>query len=457
MGEHASISPSSQERRFNCPLSDVISRQLPHPPSSEYAREGTLCHEVSEKLLLGGVVDPDDYSAEMIETAKAYVAFCKGAEREVKALHTGQDAQSFPELKVIIDKGRDIWGTADFVLIYEDSSGDYKAKIIDLKYGKGKVVDSQDNAQLLCYGLGVKNTAKTRLNIDIKEVSINIYQPRIHYKNDWTLKDIKAFLAQYSGEGAHTYTSSRLEQFEQELYANVDFINKKAEELGDKALELITIDELNVGDWCAFCPVKYHGLCKALKKPVIDATNKKLKGILDKIDNLPKKKANKIEKIKDLKECGVLGINEILKLVALFKELKPIAGALEEYLKVELLKGSRLPHARLEPKRFSRVYIDDEAAVVRVLEDLGIEPYQVKKTLTPITQVERKLGRNALEPFGILVKERQVISESDLKVELDVDGVFGLFENRQEGLAFDVKRKLTKVTNGANDGKEEKK
>ena len=77
-------------------------------------------------------------------------------------------------------ESRDCFGTADMVVV--DS---HKIHIIDLKLGKGVVVDAEQNVQLMIYGLGVLDMLGFLYEIDT--VELTIVQPRIEHFSTWEI------------------------------------------------------------------------------------------------------------------------------------------------------------------------------------------------------------------------------------------------------------------------------
>ena len=75
---------------------------------------------------------------------------------------------------------KDCFGTADMVVV--DS---HKIHIIDLKLGKGVVVDAEQNVQLMIYGLGVLDMLGFLYEIDT--VELTIVQPRIEHFSTWEI------------------------------------------------------------------------------------------------------------------------------------------------------------------------------------------------------------------------------------------------------------------------------
>lgn len=64
-----------------------------------------------------------------------------------------------------------MFGTGDCLIIANKT-----LYIIDLKYGRGVLVDAEDNPQMMLYALGALNIFDALY--DIEEVEMTIFQPR---------------------------------------------------------------------------------------------------------------------------------------------------------------------------------------------------------------------------------------------------------------------------------------
>lgn len=124
----------------------------------------------------------DYYSDELLEAVDDYVEYNIGQIEQARK--DCDDPFIGVELKVsLAHRIRDCFGTADMVVV--DS---HKIHIIDLKLGKGVVVDAEQNVQLMIYGLGVLDMLgfymrSTRWNLPSSSRELNIfplgrYQPR---------------------------------------------------------------------------------------------------------------------------------------------------------------------------------------------------------------------------------------------------------------------------------------
>lgn len=189
---HAKLSASGASRWATCPGSVQMEEGIPDK-ESVYAQEGTLAHEMSE-LKLKHYLDPKGfgkrklnaaikklkenelYQAEMESYTDTYVDFIK------------EKALSFPsnpyiEIEKRVDFSRWVdggFGTCDCVLIHGST-----LSIIDLKYGKGVPVSSEQNEQLILYALGAYDAFNLIYNLD--KIELNIVQPRINIFSTWEI------------------------------------------------------------------------------------------------------------------------------------------------------------------------------------------------------------------------------------------------------------------------------
>lgn len=171
---HAILSASSSSRWLACPPSAKLNAELPDIVS-DYARVGTLAHEIAQckiNQMLGIPVDDprenlDFYDSEMEECTESY------------AQYVAEEMAKYKEPVVIVEQRLDFskyvpggFGTSDLSII-----ADHVLTVIDLKYGKGMKVSAEHNSQIMLYALG----ALEMFNIlyDINEIKMVIFQPRI--------------------------------------------------------------------------------------------------------------------------------------------------------------------------------------------------------------------------------------------------------------------------------------
>jgi hypothetical protein len=142
MSGHSRFGASATHRWMRCPGSVKATEGMPNP-SSPFAQEGTMLHEVAANTLEGL---PHEYALtdEQQEVVDLYVNLVR-AEAEGGTL--------FVEQKFKLPHHPEFWGTADAVI----DCGNV-LKVIDLKAGRGVAVEAdyagKINPQLGFYALG---------------------------------------------------------------------------------------------------------------------------------------------------------------------------------------------------------------------------------------------------------------------------------------------------------------
>lgn len=244
MRAHAVLSPSGSARWIHCAGSVQMESGEEDVPTP-HAIEGTKAHNLAEHCLRFGP-HPLDVTAfpipdepwlfvpvdeEMRTEVAKYVDYCL----TLALIHGGEQfIESQVSLEYLGWPGEHIWGTADFVLVTD--AGDIH--IVDLKYGKGVVVDAEGNSQLSIYALGavLKHLAKDE-EVGLptgRTVTIHVVQPRVR------------------GPQTHTLRVEELYEW-------------WSTELGFQAGRALDpkISELVPGEHCRFCKAAYR--CPALQ------------------------------------------------------------------------------------------------------------------------------------------------------------------------------------------------
>jgi hypothetical protein len=177
---HATWSASASDRLWACPGSLALTAGLPDK-ESEAAAWGTACHQLAEKCLRRPTMDAIDYlgttektkkhsfvvDEEMAECAQTYVTYVLG--REAKGPNKLLIEQKFSLAK--INPPFDAGGTGDAVILDRTNK---LIEIVDLKGGRGVVVEAVGNKQLRTYALG----AVLANPGDWRTVRVTIVQPR---------------------------------------------------------------------------------------------------------------------------------------------------------------------------------------------------------------------------------------------------------------------------------------
>ncbi len=184
MGRHAVLSASSSHRWTKCTPAARLELEFDDNESSA-AAEGTAAHALAEHKLRKALkmrskkpLSPFDCD-EMDEYTDAYVDFV--LEQLELANQTCSDPLVLIEQHLDFSKYvPDGFGTGDCIII-----SDKTLHIIDLKYGMGIIVNSEQNSQMMLYSLGALEIYDSLYDID--EVSMTVFQPRRDNVSTWTI------------------------------------------------------------------------------------------------------------------------------------------------------------------------------------------------------------------------------------------------------------------------------
>lgn len=201
MGAHARFSPSSGKRYLSCPPSLRLEEQF-EDEQSPYAAEGSAGHAMAEYLINKHLKKrtrhpvSDYYTEELMEAVEEYASYCIGQIEQARAV-CGSPFISVEQKVSLEEHIEGCFGTADMVIVT-----DGKLQIIDLKLGKGVVVDAEENIQLMIYGQGVLDMVSALY--DISTVELTIVQPRLEHFSTWEISadDLRKWTAEVLEPGA---------------------------------------------------------------------------------------------------------------------------------------------------------------------------------------------------------------------------------------------------------------
>lgn len=373
--KHALLSPSSAERWLACTPSARLGEKYPDT-AGEAAKEGTIAHALGEALIryeaeiiseevylkeISEIEQSEYYNADMLELMEEYKDFVMEA-YQVAALRT-------PDAELIIEDKLDLtkwveggFGTADAQII-----ADGTLNIIDLKYGRGVRVEAEGNKQMMLYAIGAVEKAK--IFYDIKEVTMTIYQPRLH--------NISTYLL--SVDGLYKFAEEELKPKAAQAY----------EGKGDFA----------VGDHCRFCKAKPR--CRAY--------------------------ADEQKKIAqyDFKNAEELSDDEIAEILSKADDVASWLKDVQSYaLNVAVNEGKKFKGFKVVQGQSRRRYINEDDVVSKLLENGYEEALLFEKKLLGITAMEKTISKkqfNAL--LGDLVEKPEgnptLVVESDKRPEWD--------------------------------------
>jgi hypothetical protein len=347
---HARLGGSSAYRWMACPGSINLIDSLPdadRDQTSPYAAEGTAAHNLAEDALqvngrcadfVGRVYEVDGHEitvdADMADAVQEYVTRVQRA-RGPHALHIEQQF----DLSAL-NPPCPMFGTADAAIWNADNR---VMDVWDLKFGRGVVVEAQDNPQLLYYALGAVLALKVRPDL----IRVHIVQPRADHP-----------------EGPHRqaeYTWDDLLAFRREL------MDAAHATLADDA-------PLQAGDHCRFCPAK--AVCPEQYNNAVAVAQIEF--------DVP------AEQTVTLLAPEQLSQDQILTVLDKAPMIEDWFASIRAHVQSRLESGEEVPGWKLVPKRAMRRWADPEAAerwLRRRLKMAGT----YKKTLVSPAQAEQAL------------------------------------------------------------------
>lgn len=347
--EHSKLfSPSASARLLTCPGSAKASEGIPDQESL-FAAEGHDAHALAEIRLcerLGlqtneKIEDLTFYNQEMEDYISDYVSYV--LEKVASIKKDCPDATVLIEQKVAaVRYDESLFGSTDVAII-----ADKVLTIIDLKYGRGVLVNAKENTQEMCYGLCAMETFGNLY--DIEDINLCIFQPRLSNVSEWSLT-VK------------------------ELY-------KWADEILKPGIEKIRAgsEEFHPSRHCVFCKAK--PLCKALRDQNLELAKHEFRPAFLMDDS-------EIEEVLDKADDFVNWINSV-----------------KEFALEDAIKGKKYDHYKLVEGRSNRKYVD-ETKVINVVKEAGYNPYEEK--LLSVTGMQSRLGKARFEELlgNLVVKPR---------------------------------------------------
>lgn len=349
---HALLSPSGAHRWLNCTPSARLEEKMPPKPTSVYAEEGTLAHELAELFLQHDtlqtisddefsdkyetIMDNKLFNEEMLDMVPVYTDYC--SEEYKSALAENPSAKMYIETKVNLSEYvPESFGSTDCTIV-----NDAVMEVIDLKYGKGIPVSAEWNQQEMLYALGM--LAQFEMLYNIEQVKLTIVQPRLNSISSW-------------------------------MISVQDLINWAIDEVKPRAQAAFRGEgELSAGDWCRFCAVKNR--CRAL---------------YDKQLELAKYEFAQPELLTDDQIADVL--KRIPQLITWADSVKDYASDLA------INQGKHWPGFKLVEGVSRRKWIDDEDKICNTIYEKfpsATEDDLFDMKLKPITSIEKQFGKKAV-------------------------------------------------------------
>ena len=172
---HAILGASSSHRWLHCTPSARLEQDFENTESAA-AAEGSAAHALAEHKLKRMLkrrskrpVSAFDCD-EMEDCTDAYVQFVMEQFGEVRK--SCRDPLIFIEQKLDFSAYvPDAFGTGDCIIV-----GEVTLHIIDFKYGRGVLVEAEENPQMKLYALGALELFGSLY--DVRQISLSIFQPR---------------------------------------------------------------------------------------------------------------------------------------------------------------------------------------------------------------------------------------------------------------------------------------
>lgn len=343
MVQHALLGASSAHRWLNCPPSARLTEHIADKGSS-YAAEGTLAHALAEDQLnyykdkgtLNGWEVPEKFKVNplyydsMVDDIAVYVNYV------IETFESKSDAAVL-ELESRLDYSTWVpegFGTGDAVIIDNDT-----LEVIDLKFGKGVVVDAEDNPQLKLYGLGALEANSYIYDID--KVSTTIVQPRLDHIS------------------TQTYSVWALQDWADKTVLPIAVLAYKGE------------GETKAGEWCKFC--KLRATCET--------------------------RAKYLDSIASLRTKNTLSDEELSTVLTNASEIRAWLSDVEENALKMVLDGYELPGWKVVEGRSNRKIKDPKALAADLLNQYSEEAIYKPKELLTLTGLEKLVGKKKFAEF----------------------------------------------------------
>jgi len=324
------VGGSTAKRVINCPGSVALCQKVPPRPSSKYADEGTLLHNVMAEMLgsdkeLRHVLDMEyngiKLTGELIdEKVRPALDAINEIDPDAQLEFAVEQTVSFGDLIP------GVFGSCDLI----GRIGD-RAIILDWKFGDGVAVEAEENSQLLFYtAAAIRTPALEWVFKDAKEIECIIVQP----------PKIKRWVTSFD----------RVRLFERELtYAVKQSAKPDA--------------PLKIGDHCRWCAAK--PICPLMTGAVDRAMRAQIK------------------------ELDVTQLGDMLQRADVLEDWISDLRALA--LQV-LESGNPVPGYKLVQKRATRQWKDEESAKQALLKHLSMTDVMETYLISP-AQAEKKLKK----------------------------------------------------------------
>lgn len=350
---HASLGASGAHRWMNCPGSPRMEEGIPDT-KSPHALQGTAAHMLAE-LALTDDLSPNSYLGDTFKGVEVDEEMVEGVQL---FMDTVGDALTHDEVLLWVerrfslaklDPPAPMFGTSD-VVTYDPLAK--LLTVIDLKYGRGVVVEVDDNPQVLYYGLGAL--------LEIEE-SFPEYKGEIH--------DIKLVIVQPRAMHTEGAVRSVTVSYQDLVAFAVTLLEKAAETQVEDA-------PLNPGDWCRWC--RAAPVCPALHKQAMAVAKREFSELPSNLPPAPEK----------------LTVTELVTVLDNADLLTDWIKSVHAHVLAMLERGEVVPGYKAVPKRAMRKWVDVEKVLEFTRNECLLLDGTVQETkLRSPAQLEKILKR----------------------------------------------------------------
>jgi len=345
--DHALLSASSSHRWLNCNPSARLEREFADRETTA-AAEGTAAHALAEHKLKRRLKLRSERPVSVFDTEEMEI--CTDDYADFVMEQVTKERRRDPDTQVFIEQRLDFscyvpegFGTGDCLIV---SKG--RLHIIDLKYGMGLLVDSEENPQMKLYALAALTQYEEQYQI--KKVKLTIFQPRRENVSTWETSVAKL-----------------------KKWATKDLVPKAQRAFKGEG-------EYCPGEWCIFCKAAVK--CRARAEDKLRLAQSEFK--------MP----------------PLLTDAEIEDVLAKLPDIKKWADEIQEYALAKALAGKEWTGFKLVEGRSVRKFTD-ESAVVKAANAAGYHDIY-KQTLISLTEMEKLMGKAEFSKvLGALVTKPQ--------------------------------------------------
>lgn len=343
---HAILSASGASRWMACTPSARLEEQFPDS-TSEYAKEGTLAHELCELKVRKNLIEPmhtrtynsklkklkehELWQDEMDKHTDTYLEYIQGLVHSYSCTPAVMVEKKVDFSSYVPDG----FGTADCIII-----ADGTLHVIDFKYGKGVAVSAENNPQMKLYGLGAYLEYSFLYAID--KVKMTIVQPRLD-----------EVISEYE------ISTTELMEWAEEVVKPLADMAYRGE------------GTYIAGNHCRFCRAK--ATCRARARMNLEVAKF------------------------DFKKPPLLSDEEVGEALKQAQDLAKWAEDLKDYALAESLKGKLIPGWKAVEGRGSRSFVNMDAAFATLCEHGYDESMLYERKPLSVAQIEKLIGKEGIQ------------------------------------------------------------